>query len=407
VEVTAMGFYDDGFSAPPRRRGVSRVWVPLLSGIAGGLVVFFGLVAAGWGPLQPAPIGDTSPAPSGPSEHRTINVDVNTAIADAVAKVEKAVVGVVTVQEDFWSTQSVDREVGSGFVFERVNGRAHIATNYHVVETAANGEGRLEVVLPNGARVRNVKLLGVDPFMDLAVLEIPDDGIEAVAQFGNSDNLRVGEPAVAIGNPLGLEFARSVTAGIISSIHRTVPRDVNGDKQVDWELDVIQTDAAINQGNSGGPLINISGQVIGINSAKISAPGVEGLGFSIPINDAEPVLHDLVRYGKPQRAYLGVQIRDVASVPSQYWHDDPLHLPSDVDYGVIIVGLTPMGPAARAGLQQYDVIVKLDDQKIENAAQLRKYLYKHKRPGDTVRVTVYRGGLEKTVEVKLMSDPQS
>nr|MBO2470034.1 serine protease [Bacillota bacterium] len=162
-----MGFYDDGFSAPPRRRGVSRVWVPLLSGIAGGLVVFFGLVAAGWGPLQPAPIGDTSPAPSGPSEHRTINVDVNTAIADAVAKVEKAVVGVVTVQEDFWSTQSVDREVGSGFVFERVNGRAHIATNYHVVETAANGEGRLEVVLPNGARVRNVKLLGVDPFMDL------------------------------------------------------------------------------------------------------------------------------------------------------------------------------------------------------------------------------------------------
>ena len=154
--------------------------------------------------------------------------------------------------------------------------------------------------MPNGDRVE-ATLKGADQLTDLAVLEIDAENVDTVAEFGDSDSIRTGEPAIAIGNPLGLEFSRTVTQGIISAKERSVAVSNN------WEINVIQTDAAINPGNSGGALINIHGQVIGINSLKIASSGVEGLGFAIPINDVIPIINDLVEYGEVQRPYLGVQ----------------------------------------------------------------------------------------------------
>jgi serine protease Do len=225
--------------------------------------------------------------------------------------------------------------------------------------------------------------------------------------LGNSEALKVGEPAIAIGNPLGLEFSRTVTQGIISSLDRSMPVDLDKDGQDDWELDVIQTDAAINPGNSGGALANIHGQVIGINTLKISQEGVEGLGFAIPINDVKKITQQLMQYGELKRAYIGISPRDLTTVPRYHWKET-LHLPSDVKAGVLIENqVDRFTPAGLAGLRQYDVIVKLDDQEITTGAQLRKYLTLNKKPGETVKVTFYRDGFLKTANVKLAEPPKT
>ncbi len=408
-----MGFYDDfdEYKYQSKRsygRG-SLIFTSLISAIIGGLIalLLFPVVSPesdGTGYSSPSsgsgtpvtaqsPDGDTSMTPA------QYQVTVNSAVTEAVAKVEGAVVGVINIGEvrDFFSNQSrtVERGTGSGVVFDKNNGKAFVVTNLHVID----GARTVEVSLPNGDRVP-AKLVGSDEITDLAVLEIDDEGVDTVAEFGSSSSLRVGEPAIAIGNPLGLKFSRSVTQGIISSIERTVPMDLNGDGSPEWELDVIQTDAAINPGNSGGALINISGQVIGINSLKISQSGVEGLGFAIPSDDVVPIIRDLTKYGEVQRPYIGIQPVDLKQVPSQYWKD-PLQVPDDVHEGVVVYEVVRFGPADKAGLKKYDVIVKLDDQEVGSSAALRKYMYNYKEDGDKVRVTLYREGKLQTVDVTL------
>lgn len=242
-------------------------------------------------------------------------------------------------------------------------------------------------------------MVGADALSDLAVLEVDGSKIDSVAEFGTSSSLKVGEPAIAIGNPLGLEFSRTVTQGIISSIDRSIPIDVNNDGRDDYELNVLQTDAAINPGNSGGALVNISGQVIGINSLKISQTGVEGLGFAIPIDDAVKVINDLITYKQVQRPYMGVESVDLQSIPKAYW-SETLNLPGSVKSGVVIKDVATGSPADKVGLKRYDVIVKLDGQNIENSLELRKFLYK-KKIGDTIQVSYYRDGKLKTEKMTL------
>lgn len=249
-------------------------------------------------------------------------------------------------------------------------------------------------------------MLGADQLTDMAVLEIDGSKVTSVAQLGDSEVLQVGEPAIAIGNPLGLKFSRTVTQGIISSLDRSMPVDLNGDNQTDWELDVLQTDAAINPGNSGGALVNVNGQVIGINTLKISREGVEGLGFAIPINDVKKIVTELMQSGELKRAYMGVEPYDLTNVPRYNWKET-LNLPEEVKAGVVVMSsVAKFSPAGVAGLQQYDVITKLDDQEITNGAQLRKYLTLNKKQGDTLGVTYYRDGLKKTVNVKLGAQPE-
>lgn len=318
---------------------------------------------------------------------------------------ENAVVGVINIGRArsnwFSNTQDVEQGEGSGVIFEKKGGKAHIITNYHVIDQAQ----KLEIALPTGEKV-DAKVLGADPYADLAVLEIDGSKVTAVAELGDSSTLQVGEPAIAIGNPLGMKFSRTVTQGIISSLERSMPMDFNEDGQDDWELDVLQTDAAINPGNSGGALVNIQGQVIGINTLKISKAGVEGLGFALPINDVKVIVSELMEKGKLERAYLGVQPFDLTNVPRVHWKET-LNLPDEVKAGVVIQGeVGKFSPAGEVGLRQYDVIVKMDNKDIANGAQLRKFLTLNKKPGDTVVITYYRDGFKKTATVKLTKTPQ-
>jgi serine protease Do len=203
-----------------------------------------------------------------------------------------------------------------------------------------------------------------------------------------------------------MKFSRTVTQGIISSLERSMPMDFDENGQDDWELDVLQTDAAINPGNSGGALVNIQGQVIGINTLKISKEGVEGLGFALPINDVKSIVSELMEKGKLERAYLGVQPYDLTNVPRYSWKET-LNLPDDVQAGVVIQNeVGKFSPAGEVGLKQYDVIVKMDGKDINTGAQLRKFLTLNKKPGDSVEITYYRDGFKKTATVKLAKTPE-
>jgi len=224
-----------------------------------------------------------------------------------------------------------------------------------------------------------------------------------VAEFGNSDNLKIGEPALAIGSPLGSAYANSVTQGIISSLNRNIQNENNGQA---ININAIQTDAAINPGNSGGPLVNIEGQVIGINSVKIvqsnSQVSVEGMGFAIPSNDVVTIINQLEENGKVTRPALGVTMKDLTEITTQQ-REQFLKLPDSVTNGVLIASVQTATPADKAGLEKMDVITKIDGEDIETVTDLQSALYK-KKVGDKMDVTYYRDGKEKTVNVDLTID---
>lgn len=314
--------------------------------------------------------------------------------------------------------------VGSGVIISKKDGKAIIITNYHVIDQAQ----AVKVILMNG-EVREAHVVGKDQITDLAVLEIDAKGIDAVAEIGDSSALRPAEYIIAIGNPLGL--GESVTTGSVSKTKQIVPVSLNQDGVFDWEQEVIQIDASINQGNSGGPLIDLNGRVVGINSMKIADLGVEGIGFAIPINLAMPIVESLIKLGHVPRPYLGVYTMDL----EQYWEqqsledtlgstgegsDQPdekgkasgedaeagapedgpqIELPDEIYDGVIV--LEAVGPAKDAGLLFNDVIVKLDRQLIGSTMELRKYLYSKKKIGDEIEISFYRDGKLKETHFKL------
>ncbi len=286
---------------------------------------------------------------------------------------------------------------GSGVIYKKSGDAAYIVTNNHVV----SGSSSLEIIMSNGKKLP-AKIVGTDSVTDLAVLKINSSTVTTVASFGNSDNIKVGETALAIGSPLGSEYATSLTQGIISAKKRTVETTTESG-QSNGEATVIQTDAAINAGNSGGPLINLAGQVIGINSMKLSASGsdsttVEGMGFAIPANEVVTIIDQLVKDGKITRPALGVALVDITQVSSTQ-QKSILKLPSSVTDGAVLMEVNN-GPAKTAGLKKYDVITKVDDKAITNTAELREALYKHKI-NDKITVGYYRNGKYKTTVVTL------
>ncbi len=318
-----------------------------------------------------------------------VSLNVQTDITKAVDKAAPAVVGITNIQEsNFWeeSNQEGTGSTGSGVLYKKAGGKAFIVTNNHVIEGAA----KLEVTMKDGTKLP-AKLRGRDPWTDLAVLEVDGSKVKTVVEFGNSDALKAGEPVVAIGNPLGPTFSGSVTQGIISGLQRTIPVDIDQDGVPDWQAEVIQTDAAINPGNSGGALINIGGQLVGINSMKIAEQAVEGIGLSIPINYAQPIIDDLEKFGEVKRPYMGVEMRAVNEIPA-YYQQEALKLPKDVAYGVAIKSVEPGSPADKAGLKEMDVIVEMDGEKVNDVIDLRKHLYVKKKIGDKLDIKFYRGG---------------
>ncbi len=308
----------------------------------------------------------------------------NTFVVQAVKNVSPAIVGITNkayMRDNFDQRVLVEQGVGSGVVFD-ANG--YIATNNHVVD----GAQTLTVSFADG-RTMDGKVVGTDPATDLAVVKVDATGLPAV-YFGDSDSLQVGEPAIAIGNPLGLEFRGSVTVGVISALNRTIEL---GDRR----FKLIQTDAAINPGNSGGALVNADGQVIGINSAKIAAAGVEGIGFAIPVNSARPILQQLLEKGKVIRAYLGVSALDTASA-ARYGYQ------LDLDRGVYVAKVEKDGPANQADIREGDVIVKLNGADVNSVADLRSAL-DSVPVGSQVDVVIIRNGKERTVSPVLTEMP--
>ncbi|MGG1675883.1 S1C family serine protease [Neobacillus sp. NRS-1170] len=415
-----MGYYDDHSQGRYREQRGNRggfFIASLVGAILGAILVIVALPALSNRGLLPYKIETNQNTATNTTDntnqqnviHQQVSYDVKTDTTDAVNKTAAAVVGINNIQSTgFWSDNgngngSGDNSeeaagTGSGVIYKKDNNRAFVVTNHHVVE----GATKLEVSLTDGTKIP-AKLLGSDIWTDLAVLEIDASKVKKVAVFGDSDSLKMGEPVIAIGNPLGATFSGSVTQGIISGLKRTIPVDIDQNGVVDWQSEVLQTDAAINPGNSGGALINMAGQVIGINSMKISQEAVEGIGLSIPINSAKPIIDDLEHFGSVKRPYMGVDLKSVSEIPA-YYQEEALKLPRDVNYGVALRQVVPNSPAAQAGLQELDVIVEMDGQKINDVIDLRKHLYQKKKIGEKLKVKFYRDGKLKETTLTLSGE---
>ena len=334
----------------------------------------------------------------------------DTSTTQAVEKVQDAVVSVINYQTQssnslssiFGNIESSDELAvageGSGVIYKKDGDTAYIVTNNHVI----SGAEKIDILLASGEKLSG-ELVGADTYSDIAVIKIAADKVTTIAEFANSDTIKVGETAIAIGSPLGSVYANTVTQGIISSLSRTVTSQTEDGQTI--STNAIQTDTAINPGNSGGPLINIQGQVIGINSSKItsssvssSGVAVEGMGFAIPSNDAVQIINQLETNGKVTRPALGVQMVNLTDLSTSQLEKAGL-ANTDLTSGVLIVS-TQSGLPADGKFEPYDVIIEIDGETIENKSDLQSELYKH-QIGDTITVTYYRNNKKMTVDIKL------
>ncbi|MFR6018469.1 MAG: S1C family serine protease [Paraclostridium sordellii] len=297
-------------------------------------------------------------------------------------KAMPSVVGITTTTIDTNNMFAIPQEsqgVGTGFI---VDSKGYILTNSHVI---SDGKASDVNVLFNDGSTTKGKVLWNDPTIDLAIVKVDKTGL-TVADLGNSDDVRTGDIAIAIGNPLGLEFQKSVTQGIISGLDRSIDTGKGSSM-----TGLIQTDASINPGNSGGPLLNDKGQVIGINTAKAS--GAEGLGFAIPINTAKPIVEQIIKDGKFEKVTLGIKGIDVKTFETATGTD------LAADEGVYVAETLNNTPAQKSGIQAGDVIVKVGDNKITSMSDLNKALYKYS-VGQSADISINRGGKDMSIKVK-------
>ena len=341
----------------------------------------------------------------------------------AVEKVREAVVSVINYQSNSSSNDlymqmfggNLDNNTnngsdsdlsiaseGSGVIYKKDGNSAYVVTNNHVVD----GASQIEIMLSDGTKVVG-ELVGTDTYSDIAVVKIASDKVTTVAEFANSDKITVGETAIAIGSPLGTDYANSVTQGIVSSLSGTVT--MTNDDGETISTNAIQTDAAINPGNSGGALINIEGQVIGINSSKISSTSdsgsgnsVEGMGFAIPANDVVKIINQLEANGKVIRPALGITMANLSDLSTTTI--SRLNIPTSVTSGIVVASVQS-GMPAEGVLKKYDVITAIDDKDVSSITDLQSVLYGHST-GDSIKVTFYRGTDKKTETIKLTKTTQ-
>lgn len=322
--------------------------------------------------------------PNQPESNSKLSDARNTPAVRVARTVGPAVVGITNkaIARDFFDRTFETSGVGSGVIFKS---DGYIITNNHVIA----GAKEIIVSLSDGNTV-NGTLIGTDEMTDIAVVKVDAKDLP-VAELGDSDEVVVGEPAIAIGNPMGLEFQGSVTVGVISALNRTL--DLN-----DKRVKLLQTDAAISPGNSGGALVNADGEVIGINSAKLATMGVEGMAFAIPINTVKTVVAELMNKGYVARPYLGVTIFDKPTA-ARYGYQ------LSIDKGVYVFQVAIDSPAGRAGFQRGDIILSIDGKEVNSVADVRNEVAAHK-VGDKVKVTCDRDGKQETIEVTLEEMPQ-
>lgn len=306
-------------------------------------------------------------------------------ITDTLEKVTKCVVGISKIKNKgdsiFETNATEDLKLGTGII---ISENGYIITNWHL---AGNKYSSCYVTMEDGT-VYNGNTIWADSDLDLAIVKISANNLKYL-QLGDSDNIKIGETVYAIGNPIGIEFQRTVTKGIISGLNRTIK--IEEEKNSSYMEGLIQTDASINQGNSGGPLINTKGEVIGINSVKIET--AEGIGFAVPINIIKPVVESLANGGEFEEAYLGIFAYDKEVIK---------YLNNDVTFseGIYVVKIAKDGPAAKTNLKTGDVITKIDGNSINRMSELRTYIYR-KKPGEKVTLTISRNNKEVPIEVTL------
>jgi serine protease Do len=355
----------------------------LVGAAAGGFAVY--RAVQGQPNNLPAPIQDILPANNtNPGQTLTLNnTDVETAVTKSVQTVSPTVVtvvGTIPGQTTFFGNTGDETVSGSGFF---ITDKGYILTNNHVVE----GTKEVSIVLSDGSG-QKATIVGTDPYSDIAVLKT-DGKVPAVAALGNSDVLNPGESVIAIGSPLG-NFKNTVTVGVVSATGRSI--DTGNGYQIE---DLIQTDAAINHGNSGGPLVNLAGEVIGINTLIVRNTGsgdvAEGLGFAIPVNTAQAVAQQIIQKGYFARPYLGISFQPInPDIALRY------NLPSQ--WGVYITRVSSDSPASQAGLQEGDIITKVGDVTLDETHSYVNTLFTFK-PGDQINLEVVRGN--DTVQVQI------
>nr|AAU12556.1 housekeeping protease [Lactococcus lactis] len=382
----------------------------LLTGVVGGAIALGGSAIYQSTTNQ---LGNANRSNTTSTKVSNVSVNVNTDVTSAIKKVSNSVVSVMNYQKqnsqsDFSSifggnsgSSSANDGLqlsseGSGVIYKKSGGDAYLVTNYHVIA----GNSSLDVLLSGGQKVK-ATVVGYDEYTDLAVLKISSDHVKDVATFADSSKLTIGEPAIAVGSPLGSQFANTATEGILSATSRQVTLTQENGQTT--SINAIQTDAAINPGNSGGALINIEGQVIGITQSKITttedgSTSVEGLGFAIPSNDVVNIINKLETDGKISRPALGIRMVDLSQLSTN--DSSQLKLPSSVTGGVVVYSVQAGLPAATAGLKAGDVITKVGDTAVTSSTDLQSALYSH-NINDTVKVTYYRDGKSATANVKL------
>lgn len=370
------------YQEPPRRRGFfSYFIVAIIGAIIGGLIISYIAPTYLYGKVIPMPEIYKQRANTNVSQNINITPQDDISAVQAVAKkAMSSVVGITTVQiqrQFIWETEV--EGVGSGVI---VDSNGYILTNSHVV---ADGQAkRINVLFENGDTVDG-KVLWNDSTLDIAIVKVNASGLP-VAELGDSDSLEVGQLAVAIGNPLGLDFQRTVTSGVISGLNRSIRVD-----EYNLMENLIQTDASINPGNSGGPLLNAKGEVIGINTAKVQTG--EGLGFAIPINAIKPIIEEVINTGNFESVYMGISCVELEMYERQFGVD------FGTDSGIIILEIVSNSPADKAGLRVNDIIIRIDNQDIESRSQLVRALYKYKL-GDRATLTIIRNGKEMPIKIE-------
>lgn len=382
---------------------ILKLFLILTAGFAGGFVATFLVLQTG---LFNSKAATTNSSTTSVSKVAYKNSNDTTT---AVATVQDAVVSVINYQsaqknsfQNVFGNSSTNElavaSEGSGVIYKKDDKYAYLVTNNHVIE----GAEQIEILLADGTKVVG-ELVGSDTYSDLAVVKISSENVKTVAQFADSDTLTVGETAIAIGSPLGAEYANSVTEGIVSSLSRTVT--TQNDQGEVISTNAIQTDAAINPGNSGGALINIQGQVIGINSSKISSTSismtntssVEGMGFAIPSNDVVKIIKQLEENGKVNRPALGIRMANLSELSTNFIFQ--LKLPDEVTAGIVVAYVQDNMPAS-GKLEKYDVITEIDGEAVTSSSDLQSILYGH-NIGDSIKVSFYRDGKKQTVSIKL------
>ncbi|MFZ3587744.1 S1C family serine protease [Bacillus sp. DJP31] len=396
-----MGYYDEHAytRTSTRKSSFPKTFVSTVIGGCLGAAITLVAVSPTMNVLSNQNVAPQTNVQAITASTQNVSLNVETQMTKAIEKASGAVVGIINIQNNRMLEPDKEAGTGSGVIYKKANGKAYVVTNAHVV----SGASKIEISLEDGTRLEGV-LRGQDIFMDLAVIEIDGSRVEHVATLASSESIKLGEPVIAIGNPLGLEFSGSVTQGIVSGLNRSIPIDLDQDGVADWEADVLQTDAAINPGNSGGALVNVNGDVIGINSMKVNQTSVEGIGFSIPMSIAQPIIESLELHGKVKRPFLGVTSGSLADVASYHWQNT-FRLPQGITEGVYIQKVGPGSPAQVAGLQEMDVITEFDGEKVKTVVELRKYLYQKKQVGETLNVTYYRNGEKQETTIPLIETP--